>query len=149
MYYSSPITWIHLLNCFPPLWRTVGFWNTIYALHDFFYRLHSCIHLFLFSIHMWPTHLFDSKGARLVGFFLWRVCVVAMAASFWKGKSPAEALNLKLFVSFSLGFACVLQHVPVYIKGAGLIKKPLISPYRLLQCPNCWRLHFFLYDKAQ
>lgn len=60
------------------------------------------------------------------------VCVVAMAAYFGKAR-PGKPL-------FCL---CVRQHASVCIRAAKLIrKKHLTSSYRLLQCPNCWRLHF-------
>lgn len=146
-HHSLPIKLIRLSDYFPPPTETVCFWKNIYTLCDSFiaFTPHYCIHLFLFSIHLWPTHSFGSKGACLFSFA--RSVCRCYGSIFLEGWALQRLETLKLLFSFQW-FVLVLQHVSMCIKAGKLIKKQLTSSYRLLQCPNCWRLHFVLYDKS-
>lgn len=134
-FHSLPIWFIRLVDFFPPPPKTT------HTLRDSFIAFipRSCIRLFLLSVHLWPTHSFDSNGACP---FFCDECVSLLWQHLFGRISPAKTLNLRLAFCFHW-FVCVLRHVSVYIKAAILIKKQLTSPYRWQQCPNCWRLHFF------
>lgn len=64
---------------------------------------------------MWPTHLFDSKGARLVGFFFVKSVCRCYGSIFLEGEEPRRGFKPEAFCFIFPGFCvCAPARAHVY-----------------------------------
>lgn len=109
----------------------------------------SFVHPFVALLHSFVSDSFIwFRGSLSVFFFQREVCVVAMAASFWKDKPRKDFKTWSFWFVFTGLYLCSSM-CPYVLRLQNSSKKQLTSTHRLLQYPKCWRLHFFFREKAQ